>query len=343
MADEMRAATLHDVAREAGVSLATASRSLNGSTRKVADEYRERVLAAARRLNYSPNLAAQAIVRGRTRSIGLVVSDIEDPYFSSIAAGVFRAAEQAGLVVTIAVSDRRLERQIEIIGTLRSQRPQALLLVGSRVADAAADRRLAAELLGFEAEGGRVALISQEGLPFDTVAPENREGARLLAERLAELGYRRFALLTGPADLLTAAERTEGYREGLAAAGLDLPEELIIRAEFSRDGGYAAAGELLARAVEVDVVLTGNDVMAVGAMARLREQGVALPGDLAIAGFDDIATLRDVSPSLTTLRLPLAQLGEAAVELALSEAEPVPRTIRIGGYVVVRQSTPPLA
>jgi LacI family transcriptional regulator len=342
MADEVRAATLHDVAREAGVSLATASRSLNGSTRKVADEYRERVLAAARRLNYSPNLAAQATVRGRTRSIGLVVSDIEDPYFSSIAAGVFRAAERAGLVVTIAVSDRRPERQLEIIGALRSQRPQALLLVGSRTADVAADGRLSNELAGFEAEGGRVALVSQEGLPFDTVVPENREGARSLAARLAELGYRRFALLTGPAGLLTAVERTEGYREGLAAAGIDLPEELVIRAEFSRDGGYAAAGELLARAVEVDAVLTGNDVMAVGAMARLREQGLALPGDLAIAGFDDIATLRDVSPALTTLRLPLARLGEAAVELALGAHDAGPRTVRVGGYVVVRQSTPSL-
>ncbi|MGN6325402.1 LacI family DNA-binding transcriptional regulator [Pseudolysinimonas sp.] len=341
MADETRAATLHDVAREAGVSLATASRALNGSTRKVADAYRERVLAAAHRLNYTPNLAAQAVVRGRTRSIGLVVSDIEDPYFSSIAAGVFRAAERAGLVVTIAVSDRRPERQIELVGALRSQRPQALLLVGSRVADPAIDARLESELRGFQAEGGRVALVSQEGLPFDTVVPENREGARLLAERLLELGYRRFALLTGPAGLLTAADRTAGYREALAAGGVDLPEELVVHAEFSRDGGYAAAGELLRRGLDLDVVLTGNDVMAVGAMARFREHGMALPGDLAIAGFDDIATLRDVTPALTTLHLPLARLGEAAVELALGDPEPEPRAVRIGGHVVVRQSTPP--
>jgi len=343
MADETRAATLHDVAREAGVSLATASRALNGSTRKVADAYRERVVAAARRLNYTPNLAAQAVVRGRTRSIGLVVSDIEDPYFSSIAAGVFRAAERAGLVVTIAVSDRRPERQIELVGALRSQRPQALLLVGSRVDDPAIDVRLEAELRGFQAEGGRVALISQDGLPFDTVVPENREGARALAKRLLELGYRRFGLLTGPPELLTAADRTAGYREALAAAGVDLPDERVIHAEFSRDGGYAAAGELLRRAPELDVVLTGNDVMAVGAMARLREQGLELPGDLAIAGFDDIATLRDVTPSLTTLHLPLARLGEAAVELALDEPGPEPRTVRVGGHVVVRQSTPPRA
>jgi LacI family transcriptional regulator len=342
VADEVRAATLQDVAREAGVSLATASRSLNGSTRKVRDSYRERVLAAARRLDYRPNLAAQAIVRGRNRSIGLIVSDIADPYFSSIAAGVFRAAERAGLVVTIAVSDGRHERRTDIVQALRGQRPQVLLLVGSRVADAVAERRMTDELLAFEAEGGRVALISQEGLPFDTVVPENRDGARQLTERLLSLGYRRFALLTGPENLLTVADRTQGYRDGLATAGIELPEERVIRGDFSRDGGYAAAGELLSRGLEVEVLLTGNDVMAVGAMARIREQGLHLPGDIAIAGFDDIATLRDVTPSLTTLRLPLDRLGEAAVELALDESGDGPRTGRIGGYVVVRQSTPSL-
>jgi LacI family transcriptional regulator len=343
MADEVRAATLQDVAREAGVSLATASRSLNGSARKVNDAYRSRVLAAAKLLNYSPNLSAQAVARGRTRSIGLVISNIEDPYFSSIAAGVFRAAEDAGLVVTIAVSERRPEREIEIIGALRGQKPQVLLLVGSRVSDPGVSDHLVAELRAFEAEGGRVALISQAGLPFDTVVPENEAGARLLAERLVELGYQRFALLTGPEKLLTTRERTAGYRAGLAAHGIELGDELIFRGEFSRDGGYAAAGELLSRGLGVQLVLTGSDVMAVGAMARFREHGLALPGDIAVAGFDDIVTLRDVTPALTTVRLPLDRLGEAAVELALDEVNGEPRVRSIGGYVVVRQSTPALA
>ncbi len=340
--DPASAPTLVDVAREAGVSLATASRVLNGSERRVADAYRRRVLVAAARLNYSPNLSAQAVAGGRSASVALVVSDITDPYFSTIAAGVFRAAEHANLIVTISVSERRPEKELRIVEELRRHRPRILVLVGSRHVGEESATRLSTELRAFESEGGRVALVSQEGLPFDTVALENREAAEALARRLVTLGYRRFALLAGPRELLTARDRSAGYLAGIAAGGAHVPEAAVIEGPFTRDGGYAAAGELLRRELEVDVVLAANDVMAVGAMARFREAGIAMPGHLAIAGFDDIGTLRDVTPSLTTVRVPLESLGEQAVALALARAGGEPTVVRVGGEIVVRESTPPV-
>lgn len=334
--------TLAQVARHAGVSLATASRVLNGSSRRVRADLAARVVQAAAELNYSANAQAQAVARGRTNVVGLLVHDIADPFFSSIAAGVIRAAERQRLIVTIANTDRRPERELEYLAAMRSQRVCAVILAGSRVADQGILDRLATELRAFQATGARVAGITQNRLPVDTVVVENRAGGRALAETLVARGYRRFAVLAGPQHLLTAQDRLAGFRQGLQAAGIRLPADHVVHGEFTRDGGHAAVGELLARGLDVDCVFAVNDVMAVGAMAALRERGLRLPGDLAVAGFDDIATLRDVTPSLTTVRLPLEEIGTAAMDLIASGPAGQPRLRRIRGEVVVRNSTPPL-
>jgi len=332
--------TLQDVAREAGVSLATASRALNGSTRRVTEDLRQRVLAAATELNYSANAPAQAMARGRTNVVGLLVHDIADPYFSTIAASVMRAADKHRLLVTIASTGRRPERELEYVATLRGQRARAVVLAGSRTDDAAQNRRLGVELAGFEAAGGRVVLISQNRLPVDTVMIENRSGARNLAAKLTALGYERFAVLAGPRRLLTAKDRAAGFRAGLARAGVALFPADVIPGEFTRDGGYAAMSTLLERGLGPTCVFAVNDVMAVGAMAAIRDRGLRMPGDVAVAGFDDIVTLRDVTPGLTTVRLPLGDVGAVALEMATSVQAERPRLHRIKGEVVLRDSTP---
>ena len=334
--------TLSDVAREAGVSVATASRAVNGGARRVREELRERVVAAAARLNYTVNTQAQATARGRTNVVGLIVHDIADPYFASIAAGVMRAAEQHGLLVTVGGTDGRPEREVEYLAALRGQRGQAAILAGSRVDDARIQQALSDEIAAFEAGGGRVVVISQQLLPVDTVVVENRGGARALAAELAGRGYRRFGVLAGPRALITARDRVEGFRDGLARAGLPAP--VVVRGGFTRDGGHAAMNELLdaaSGADAVDCVFAVNDVMAVGAMTACRERGLTLPDDLALAGFDDIATLRDVHPALSTVRLPLAQIGASALDLVLTGAPgSAARQRRVKGEVVLRASTP---
>ncbi|WP_298330666.1 LacI family DNA-binding transcriptional regulator [Haloactinopolyspora sp.] len=332
--------TLMDVAARAGVSLATASRALNGSNRKVGDALRQRVVDAATSLNYAPNAQAQAMARGRTNVIGLVVHDIADPYFSSIAAGVMEAAEGHHVLVTLASTLRRPEREIDYVVALRGQRSRAVILAGSRVDDEPRATALKRELEAFEDSGGTVVAITQNKLPVDTVVIENRRGARALAAALVGLGYRRFAVLAGPDELLTARDRVLGFRDGLRKNDLDLPRDAIVHGAFTRDGGYQAMQELLPRVGEFDCVFAVNDVMAMGAMAACREAGVEVPGDVGLAGFDDISTLRDVYPALTTVRLPLEKVGATAFDLVQSAAErDKPRTRRIKGEVVLRQST----
>ncbi|GAA3391725.1 LacI family DNA-binding transcriptional regulator [Cryptosporangium minutisporangium] len=332
------AATLTEVARLAGVSVATASRVLNGSERSVGADLRHRVLAAAAELDYVPNLHAQAVARGSSSLVGLVVHDIADPYFSTIAAGVMAAADERGLIVSLGSTLSSAERELDHLALLRAQRARAVILAGSRTSNSGQTRRLAREVQAFRSGGGRVACISQPLLGTDTVEPENEAGARALAVALAGLGHRRFAVLAGPEPLLTARDRLAGFRAGVAESGGTVRR--VLTGPFTRDGGYRAAVELLASPLDVTCVFAVNDVMAVGAMAALRERGVSVPHDLSVAGFDDIPTLRDVAPSLTTVRLPLGQLGRDAAELALApQPASAQRVVSVPGEVVLRDST----
>lgn len=335
---QSRTVTLSDVAREAGVSVATASRALNGSARVVRPDLSARVIAAAQRLDYAANAQAQAMAKGATTVVGLIVQDISDPYFSAIAAGVSRFAEEAGLLVMLCNTYGRPEHELRYLRAVRAQRGRAALLVGSRRAHADGLSALRAEIVAYEHAGGRVVAVSQARLPVDTVVIENNAGASALAGQLTALGYSRFGVLAGPADLLTARDRHRGFRKGVVDAAATV--STVIHGDFTRDGGYAAMNELLGSDPDVDCVFAVNDVMAVGALAACRDQGVRIPGDIALAGFDDIATLRDVYPSLTSVHLPLEELGARAMELATKPSSATPRRVRAKGTVVVRDSSP---
>ncbi|MEV0631254.1 LacI family DNA-binding transcriptional regulator [Nonomuraea wenchangensis] len=324
--------TLEDVAKQAGVSLATASRVLNGSTRQVGAALRARVEQAADELGYRANIAAQTLARGAGNVIGIVVHDLTDPYFAALADGAMRAAATQGLLVMVGTTHRDPEQEIAYVATLSAQRVRAVLLVGSRVADPQVTGRLRDELARYRAGGGRAACVGQDLLGVDTVAPANRSGAAELARALAGLGHTRFAVLAGPPHLVTAADRCAGFAGALEELGLPAPQ--IVPGPFDRDGGHEAA-----RRVDPDVtcVFAVNDVMAVGALAAYREAGVRVPEDVSVAGFDDIVTLRDHVPALTTVRLPLKDMGARALELALAE-DVAPVVEQVAGEVVLRES-----
>ncbi|WP_053175175.1 LacI family DNA-binding transcriptional regulator [Nonomuraea sp. SBT364] len=323
--------TLEDVAKQAGVSLATASRVLNGSTRQVGATLRARVERAADELGYRANIAAQTLARGAGNVIGIVVHDLTDPYFAALADGAMRTAAGEGLLVMVGTTHRDPEQEIAYVATLRAQRVRAVLLAGSRLADERVTARLAAELAAYQAGGGRVACVGQDLLGVDTVAPANHDGAAALARSLAELGHTRFAVLAGPPHLMTAADRCAGFVSAVRDLGLPAPH--VINGPFDRDGGYSAAGET----GDATCVFAVNDVMAVGALAAYRERGVRVPDDVSVAGFDDIVTLRDQVPSLTTVRLPLKDMGARALELALRAADT--RVVEhVAGEVVLRES-----
>ncbi|MEO3868607.1 LacI family DNA-binding transcriptional regulator [Nonomuraea sp. B12E4] len=329
--------TLHDVAREAGVSIATASRALNGSTRNVRSENASRVRAAAAKLNYEPHLSAQAIAKGSTRTVALVVRDVADPYFSCIAAGVTQAAQESRLIVTMAVAGGSPERELEIVRTLRGQRPRVIIVAGSRVDDSGTRDALVEELAEYHTAGGRVVLISQRDLPFGTVTIDNHGGAERLARALLGAGYRRFAVFHAQAGIRTSRDRYDGFLAGLRGSGVPAP--LAIETGFTRAGGYEAARRLVERGFEdVEAVFAVNDVMAIGAMTAFRDAGVVPGRDIGVAGFDDIDPAVDVVPALTSVTVPLREAGLTAMRLALSGEETPCHDLPTS--VVLRESTP---
>jgi LacI family transcriptional regulator len=247
-----------------------------------------------------------------------------------------RVADEHGVLTTLADTRRDPRREIDYLSALHGQRARAVILVGSRVRDAAVNAELDRELAAYRATGGRISVISQPRLDADTIAIDNRAGARALAEALCGLGYRRFAVLGGPRDLMTAHDRLAGFRAGLATAGAQLVE--VVHGEFTRDGAYAAARDMFAGGPAADCVFAVNDVMAVGVMAAARDAGLRPPADIGIAGFDDISTLRDVVPALTTVRIPLYDIGAEAMRRVLDRTTE-PGVKRVHCEVVLRDST----
>jgi LacI family transcriptional regulator len=335
--------TLQDVADRAGVSLTTASRVVNDGSRRVGTQLAQRVHQAVAELGYTTNLQARAVATGRSSMVGVVVHDIADPYFSSIAAGLIDIADPHQLLVCMSSTPASEAAEREYVSLMRAQRARAVILIGSRTDDVAARAALSEEVAAFGRQGGRAVCVGQPLLGVDTIMPENAAGAEALARALVALGHRRFAVLAGPRGLLTTRDRIEGFRAGLAGWSLDLDPASIVYGAFTRDGGYEAMSSVLAAGGPLpDCVFAVNDVMAVGALARLRAAGISVPADVALAGFDDILTLRDVTPPLTTVRLPLKRMGEMAANLVLTDGDPDrPRVVPVPGEVIMRDSTIP--
>jgi LacI family transcriptional regulator, galactose operon repressor len=335
--ESRRPVTLDDVARRAGVSQPTASRVLNGSARKVAESYRERVLAAARELGYTPNLPAQAMARGTSRTIALVLSLISDPYFSAMAAEIMKQAKALGLHVSIAATERQADRELDLVRELRGQRPRAIILAGSGYVDPPSARQLIDELHRYEQTGGRVVLISRSDLPFERVEFDNHEGARQLARDLAGRGYRNCLVLGSATPLLSMKQRAQGFVQGLADCGISAAR--VHYPDFSwtgaRDFVRGLSDDVLR---DLQLVFAVTDDMALGAFAGLRDRGLRIPDDLGVAGFDDISTLRDVVPPLTTVHVALDTVAEEAV-LRATTSDFTRRTIPT--HPVLRASTPP--
>jgi LacI family transcriptional regulator len=334
----MAAVTLIEVARHAGVSLATASRVLNGSARTPAEEIAARVRKSARELGYVPNAQAQALARSATGLVGLVVHDIADPYFATITRGAQRYTSARGSQVLLAVAERNEDAELGAIAAFVAYRTEALILAGSR--RERAEEELAQELGRYIANGGRVVTFGPSTIPGARhLDVGNRSGARRLVEALVERGIEKYAILAGPPELNTARDRVEGYLDALSQAALS--PQAVIQGDFTSQGGYASAlacGEQVGSRLASDRVclLAVNDVMALGAITAVRSLGLSVPADVQVAGFDDIPTLRDFAPALTTFRLPLEQMGEQAAEMALA-AEPT-GPVMIEGEVVLRES-----
>jgi LacI family transcriptional regulator len=247
-----------------------------------------------------------------------------------------------GALLVICNSYRDPVREREYVQLLSAQRVTAIVLAGSGYHDAEATQQLDEALRQYESGGGRVAVIGRHELTGHAVQPANLDGARLAGEYLYALGHRAIGVLAGPKELTTTTDRLTGLRQAGKAVDVALPTRHIVYTDFTRDSGARAAAKLLAADPKITALLAHNDAIAIGALAAARERGVTVPAELSVVGFDDMPIARDVTPPLTTVRLPLVEMGARALTLALGEHPPGAATVETTpAELVVRGSTAP--
>lgn len=298
-------ATLRDVAREARVSTATVSRVINGRG-NVTTETRARILGVVERLRYVPDSVARSLSTGLTHTIGVLLPDLHGEFFSEIIRGIDQAARRRGLHLLLSGIHGSAAEAALAIRALKG-RVDGLLIM-SPYADSAF-------LADHSADDTPAVLMNSpvRGNSHSSFCLDNRGGARAMVRHLADVGHRRIAFIAGPRDNFDATERLAGYCEAMAELGPDL-KELVLHGDFSEESGYRAAQRILTLDERTDAVFAANDMMALGCLHAFNEARVSVPGDVALAGFDDIPMARFVSPPLSTVRVPMAELGARALD-----------------------------
>jgi DNA-binding LacI/PurR family transcriptional regulator len=322
-------ASIHDVARRAGVSVATVSRSYS-APETVREATCARVLQAATDLGYRPNRAARGLITGRTGNVGVIVPDLGNPYFQGVLKGAQARAREADYAVFVADGQESAAEEEALIGAM-SKQVDGILLCSSRLAPGT--------LAALEAAPA-VALLNRRVDGLSTVTVDSADGMRQAMAHLAALGHLRCAFLSGPRHSWSNQQRLRGLRAAARAAGAEIVTIGPVVPQFQ--GGVDAAERVLAGGVTA--VLAYNDLVAAGILSRLAQLGVDVPGELSVVGFDDIPLAAMLTPALTTVAAPTVQAGAAAVQALLSRLEQPdapPSLQRLPAALVVRESTAP--
>ncbi|MFF4606196.1 LacI family DNA-binding transcriptional regulator [Streptomyces sp. NPDC001339] len=325
-------ANIKDVAERAGVSVATVSRVLNG--RSPVAETRERVLAAVRELGYRPNNVARALRTARTGALGLIISDLTNPFFTELADAVEDAARGLGYSLVIGNAGECPEQQDDYIRTLLDRRIDGLL-----VSSAGTGSPMLSEVA---ASGTPLVLLDRTvpGVDAPCVRTDGRAALTELAARLAALGRRRPAIIVAPAGTPTGDERLDVFRTALAAHGLTLPDERVgATLDLQPTGGRRVMSDFLDLPEPPDAVLATDNLMALGALDELRARGLRVPDDMALVVYDDVAWFAHTDPPLTAIAQPTRELGRAAVRTLLERIEGRPaESVLLPARLVTRRS-----
>ncbi|MFI6482655.1 LacI family DNA-binding transcriptional regulator [Nonomuraea sp. NPDC050663] len=343
----MSEATIADVARLAGVSSATVSRVINRNY-PVAESTRARVEAAISELGYVANAHARALAGATNRTVAIIINDLIDPFYAYIARGVEREATAQGRLCLVCCTHGSHEQELALIDLLHEQRADAVILVGGAYEDRAYASQVAKRARALHASGSTLVLCGRPGVgddaPTKVVEYDNEGGAFAITDYLITQGHRRVLFLGGPSLFSTTIARLAGHRRALELRGLPYDESLIRPGPLSRRFGYERTRELLAEGPEFTAIFAANDNVAAGAMQAIEAAGLSVPGDISVAGYDDVPLAQELRPQLTTVRIPLEEMGRQAVQLALGVADggdylsPVRTTTRVGTSIVVRQS-----
>lgn len=334
-------ATVKDVAREAGVSLGTVSNVLNGKE-SVKQESQEKVFRAIKKLGFQYNMTASALRTKATKTVGLIIPTIVNPYYPELARGVEDEARKEGFTVFLCNSDRDVEKERQYVNALLSRGTDGLILVKSRLSGKElAQLKLRTELV--LADYG-----NQEGVreSFNMINVDDTGGIVQGMGVLEEYGHSRIAFISGLLDAYSSRCRMQAYRNCLEKRGILFRQEYVVTGDFSWHSGYEAARRLLSLAERPTAVFAANDIMAMGAIKAAEERGIRIPEELSVIGYDDIEMSNLCSPALTTIHQPKYQVGLETVRLLmqnLNKQEGMERQVTMETRIVLRKSVAPAA
>jgi LacI family transcriptional regulator len=332
-------ATIRDIADRAGVSIATVSRVLNGRP-DVAPETREAVLEVARKLRFTTNRSARSLSGGRTGLIGVTIPIVHAAYFAFILSGAAEALYEQDLRAVLCPTQHEHDREVDLLGRLmHGTTDGALLMLPSETPE---------ELQALRDFGYPFVVVDaraplHEGIPAVTAA--NSSGAKQAIAHLLDHGHRRIGVITGPRSWNASNERLIGYHAALAGAGLVPDPQLEVEGDFEHETGHAGGMKLLSLPDPPTAIFAFNDDMAVGALNAALQRGLRVPEDLSIVGFDDSVQAQNVSPKLTTVYQPLAEMGRMAVSLLtrILEGQRLEAVrVELGTRLIVRGTTGPV-
>lgn len=327
-------ANIKDVAKKAGVSPATVSRVINGQP-YVADSIRERVLDAIRELQYHPNRVAQRLRAAKSHLVGVVLSDIRNPFYTMALEGIEQVLSAQGLSVLICNSATRPEKENDFITLMLAEEVAGIIIAPTREQSAA---------LANAVNSGLPVVVFDRRMSSpvtDTVLADNEYGARLAVQHFIQQGHRRIASLSGPQYLTSGRERYQGYLGALRDAAIPVDEGLIRFGDYQQESGYNLTRDLIAKADLPFALFVANNLMTIGALNAIHEAGLRIPDDIAVIGFDDLPWAISLTPALTTVQQPALQIGIHAAELLLNRitfpSRPA-RTVVLNTELIVRAS-----
>jgi len=326
--------TIEDVAKLAKVSIATVSRVINNSSANVREETRNRILEAIKELDYHPNALAKGLQLNKTMNIGVIIPDISNPYYAEIVRGIQDEADELGYGVIMQNTDWNLERIVKQIYLLREKLADGIIFSGGLIHNFSA-------LSALRDMSNRVVVIGRHEVNFPAIRVDNIGGATLAVKHLLELGHRRIAFMCYNDSSTSVMDRFTGYMNAFAQYGLQPDKDLIKEGIFSTKTGYCSASELFSSDNRPTAVFASNDQIALGVMHAAREMGISVPEDLSIVGFDDIPISEYFTPPLTTVKVPIYDVGKAAMKLVyqVMNHKEYERNIWFNTQLIIRGTT----
>lgn len=326
-----------DVAKKAGVSIATVSRIVNNVDYPISKDTRSKVLEAIKELNYSPNKAAQILKKSSNEIIGLIVRDISDPYFGQIARGVTDRASELGYLSIVCNTGRNPENELRYHDQLWQYRVKGIILAGGGLDKEEYKQKLSKQLERHDKYGLNIVALAPQGIKVPYVMIDNMEAGKKITEYLIERGHRKIGFIGGPKTVFTSIERMKGHKIALEEAGIKLSSKYFTYCDFSQKGGYEACKyELLSNVNDITAICCQNDNIAIGAMTAIKELELNIPEDISMIGIGNHTESSYSDPPLTTLSVPNYDIGKMAVNVIVEGNDYIDITLNTS--IIERQS-----